>query len=514
MSGTTTNARRPPLSLTVLGAVAAFTALIPLVYVLLRVFSGGLESFELLLERPRLPSLILNTLALASTVTLSAVLIGLPSAYLLSRVRIPARYIWMTFASLPLAVPSYLAAYGLLAAIPTLQGFWASWLVLTAVTTPYVTLPVAAALRAGTTDFDDLSRSLGTSAWRALIPGTWHQIRGATLAGALLVFLYTIADFGGVALFRFPVLTTAIFQAYGSSYDRNYAALLSLFLIVLAGIIVLLERKARGKMLSTAAHSAHGRLRLSTLNRKHQWLFVPLTFPAIVAAFIPVSFMLIRMTEVGALSAVEWDDVALSTLNTIVLSAGGATLGLLLALPIGILAGRYRSRTVTLIESVGYLPLALPGIVVGLALVFFSLSTIPALYQTAVLLACAYGLLFMPKAIGSVRSAVMRIPSSLEDVASTLGYTPMQRLRNVYWPLTQSSLFVAWMLIAVTAMKELPATLMLRPTGMETLATALWAKTDVASYGAAAPYALMLVIVASVPAVFLSRADRRMEQET
>ena len=81
----------------------------------------------------------------------------------------------------------------------------------------------------------------------------------------------------------------------------------------------------------------------------------------------------------------------------------------------------------------------------------------------------------------------------------------------MYWPLTRSSLFVAWVVIAVTAMKELPATLMLRPTGMDTLATVLWAKTDVASYGAAAPYALMLVIVASIPAVFLSRADRRVE---
>jgi iron(III) transport system permease protein len=392
-----------------------------------------------------------------------------------------------------------------------LQGLWASWLVLTAVTTPYVTLPVASALRAGTTDFDDLSRSLGAPAWKALGPGTWHQIRGATLAGALLAFLYTIADFGGVALFRFPVLTTAIFQAYGASYDRNYAALLSLFLIVLAVVIVLLERKARGRMLSTSARSAGGRLRLVAITKTNRWLFIPLVLPALIAAVIPISFMVIRMFDVGALSAVEWDKLAQATLNTVGLSLGGATLGLLLALPIGILAGKYRSKIVTLIESVGYLPLALPGIVVGLALVFFSLSAVPVLYQTAFLLACAYGLLFMPKAIGSVRSSVMRIPSSLEDVSSTLGYSPMQRLRNVYWPLTRSSLFVAWLLIAVTAMKELPATLMLRPTGMDTLATVLWAKTDVASYGAAAPYALMLVIVASIPAVFLSRADRRVE---
>lgn len=505
------NIRRPPLWLTVVGAIAAFTALIPLIYLVQRAFGEGFESLLLLLERPRVPLLLWNTLSLAGAVTLAATLIGIPSAYVLSRINIPRRKMWMVIATAPLAVPSYLAAYGLLAAIPTLQGFWASWLVLTAVTTPYVTLPVAAALRGGTTDFDDLSRSLGVPAWKARLPGTWHQIRGATLAGALLAFLYTIGDFGGVALFRFPVLTTAIHQAYGASFDRNYAAVLSLLLIALALVIVYFEGKARGRLLGRRGNSTRSRLRLDTLNSRNVWLLVVLAVPTFVGVVIPIMVMIIRMFDVGAWSELEVGRLLAATGNTIGLSVGGATMGLLLALPIGILAGRYKTRFVSAIESVGYLPLALPGIVVGLSLVFFALTTVPALYQTAFLLACAYGLLFMPKAIGSVRNSVTAIPSSLEDVSSTLGYNPLQRLVNVYWPLTRTSLFVAWLLIAVTAMKELPATLMLRPTGMDTLATMLWAKTDVASYGAAAPYALMLVLVASIPAVALSRADRPAE---
>ena len=236
-----------------------------------------------------------------------------------------------------------------------------------------------------------------------------------------------------------------------------------------------------------------------------------LAVPTVVGAVIPIMVMIIRMFDVGAWAELEVGRLLAATGNTIGLSVGGATIGLLLALPIGILAGRYKTRFISAIESVGYLPLALPGIVVGLSLVFFALTTVPVLYQTAFLLACAYGLLFMPKAIGSVRNSVTAMPSSLEDVSSTLGYNPLQRLVNVYWPLTRTSLFVAWLLIAVTAMKELPATLMLRPTGMDTLATMLWAKTDVASYGAAAPYALMLVLVASIPAIALSRADRPAE---
>jgi iron(III) transport system permease protein len=307
------------------------------------------------------------------------------------------------------------------------------------------------------------------------------------------------------------VLTTAIHQAYGASFDRNYAAVLSLLLIALALVIVFFESKARGRLLGRKGNTTRSRLRLDAVNSRNWWLLVVLAVPTVVGAVIPIMVMIIRMFDVGAWAELEVGRLLAATGNTIGLSVGGATIGLLLALPIGILAGRYKTRFISAIESVGYLPLALPGIVVGLSLVFFALTTVPVLYQTAFLLACAYGLLFMPKAIGSVRNSVTAMPSSLEDVSSTLGYNPLQRLVNVYWPLTRTSLFVAWLLIAVTAMKELPATLMLRPTGMDTLATMLWAKTDVASYGAAAPYALMLVLVASIPAIALSRADRPAE---
>ena len=137
--------------------IAALVAIIPIGFLVLRAFSGGGESFFALLERPRLPLLIGNSIALAATVTLGSLALGLPSAYLLARVRIPLRAFWMVVAALPLAIPSYLAAYGLLAAFPGMQGFGASWLVLTMVTVPLITLPVASALQSSTTDFDDVA---------------------------------------------------------------------------------------------------------------------------------------------------------------------------------------------------------------------------------------------------------------------------------------------------------------------------------------------------------------------
>ena len=181
---------------------------------------------------------------------------------------------------------------------------------------------------------------------------------------------------------------------------------------------------------------------------------------------------------------------------------------MLLALPIGVLAARYRGRLVRTVESVGYLALGLPGIVVGLSLVFFSLAVLPALYQTAVVLAFAYGVLFMPKAIGAIRSSTAQVPTSLEEVSRTLGYGRLHTWWLVTARLARPGIAAGALLVAVTAMKELPATLLLRPTGTDTLAVELWARTDVSAYGAAAPYAAALILVAAVPAFLLSGAGR------
>ncbi|GAB2819000.1 iron ABC transporter permease [Alpinimonas psychrophila] len=502
--------QRLPRPLVAVAAVAALVAVIPVGYLLVRAFAEGGESFLSLLERPRLPLLIGNSLGLAITVTFSALAIGLPSAFLLSRVRIPLRAFWMVIAALPLAVPSYLAAYGLLAAFPTMQGFAAAWLVLTMVTVPYITLPVASALQSATTDFEDVARTLGRSPFSALLSGSWHNVRTPALAGSLLVFLYVISDFGGVALFRFPVLTTAIYQAYGASYDRNLAAVLSLILITLAIIIVFGERLARGKARTrNVSRLTVGRTRISDLHPRLTPLFAVLSFPAFAVVVIPVTVMLLRMFSAEALASLDPARLWSATVNTLILSLGGALVAVALATPIALLAARYGGRLVGAIESAGYLPLALPGVVVGLSLVFFALGTAPALYQTTFLLALAYGFMFLPKAIGGIRSRVAAIPSSLNDVSRTLGYTPLQSWRSVTGPLSRPGFLLGGLLVMVTAMKELPATLMLRPTGMDTLATLLWSRTDVASYGAAAPYALMLIVLAAIPAFLLSQSDRR-----
>ena len=506
--------RNPSRLLLALAIAACAIAAIPLVYLFVRVGSTGIDDAISVLARPRTPLLLVNTIALALSVTATAVAIGLPTAFVLTRSRLKAKAVWMTLAALPLAMPSYLAAYGWLAAIPSINGGVAAWAVLSLVTVPYVTLPVAAALRVSSPGLDDVARTLGRGAWRSFWLGTWPQIRPATLAGALLVCLYSLSEFGAVSLLRFPVLTTAIQQAYGSSFNRNYASVLASVLVLLALLVVLAEQLARGRA-ARQFGSVRGAARRSDIHLG--WFAVPaaglLALVPLLGVGVPVGALFSRLLSAETVRELDAAEIVSATVNTLTLSIGGALIAVLLALPIGALAARHSGRIVRLIEGAGYLALGLPGIVVGLSLVFFSLAVVPALYQTVFVLAFAYGVLFMPKAIGAIRSSSAQVPVSLEEVARTLGYGRLHTWWLVTARLARPGIMAGALLVAVTAMKELPATILLRPTGVDTLATELWSRTDVSEYGSAAPFAALILLVAAVPAFLLSGARRGRPEE-
>jgi iron(III) transport system permease protein len=198
-----------------------------------------------------------------------------------------------------------------------------------------------------------------------------------------------------------------------------------------------------------------------------------------------------------------------AAVTTAGVSLMGAVLAVLLAFPVAILAARYRGRRIAMLETAAYSGHALPGVVVGLSLVFLTLSVVPAAYQTVATLAFAYAVLFLPKSIGATRSAVAAVPPVLEQTARTLGRSPFSAWRSTTLAVAWPGVAAGGLLVLLTAMKELPATLMLRPTGLDTLATELWSRTEVAAYGAAAPYALALIALAAVPAWLMSSAMTR-----
>ncbi|MET0910896.1 MAG: ABC transporter permease subunit, partial [Ilumatobacteraceae bacterium] len=182
------------------------------------------------------------------------------------------------------------------------------------------------------------------------------------------------------------------------------------------------------------------------------------------------------------------------------------------ALPIAILSARYPSRLSRSVTGLAYAGHSLPGIVVGLAIVFFGIRLATPLYQRTPMLTFAYVVLFLSLALGAMHNAIAQAPIALDEVARSLGRTQRQAWMAVTLRLAAPGIGVAGALVCLAVMKELPATLLLRPIGTDTLATRLWSHTDASSYAAAAPYAMMIVLVAAIPTAILSRLGSRYER--
>ena len=267
--------------------MALLPALIPPVSLLFQVIGTGTT---LAVPPGRLAELMLNTAMLTVAVTITAVAIGLATAWTTTRVALPFRKGWMTLAALPLVVPSYVAALSLIAATgpsgvivetPTPYGFVGSWLVLSVFTAPLAHLTLIPGLRAIDPATEEAATGLGASRWRVFATVTLPQLKPALVSSGLLVGLYTISDFGAVSLLRYDTFTRAIYTLYRGQIDRRPAATLSLILMALAIVILLVERRYRASVPSslptaTQAAPSAGTLGLATrLPRSRHWLSIP-----------------------------------------------------------------------------------------------------------------------------------------------------------------------------------------------------------------------------------------------
>jgi iron(III) transport system permease protein len=500
----------PPL-LALLATGAAALCAVPLVYLTIRVLSGGPEAIERWLLRERTVELTVTTVALAATVIVGSLLLGVATAWVTTRVRLPAARLWLILAALPLAVPSYVSAFAWVATIPGLSGFWPLAMIMVLACTPYVTLPVAAALRMADQRQSDAARTLGSGPARAFMTVSLPQLWPAAAAGALLVGLYTIADFGAPAMLRVPVLTWAVRASYLVSFDRNAAAALALVLVLLALLLTVGELAARRGVVRRRPAGNVPRARRRTVPAATSVvIMVGLGLVATGSVALPLAALVRRLLLAkGVVAALDWERLTAATVTTLGLGVAGGLAATLVALPLAALAARHPSRLAEALQVLVFVGHGLPGIVVGLALVFTTLALVPIAYQSYAALVFAYVVLFLPKSLAASRGALENVSPTLDLVAQTLG----RSRRRAFWDITVR---LAWpgiaagaLLVMLTVMKELPATLMLRPTGSTTLATTLWDRTAVARYAAATPYAIALVVLAALPAWLLSDRPQR-----
>ncbi|MFM9125415.1 MAG: ABC transporter permease, partial [Actinomycetota bacterium] len=222
-------------------------------------------------------------------------------------------------------------------------------------------------------------------------------------------------------------------------------------------------------------------------------VLLSLVLPLAILAWWAVSLV------ADASLAEQLRDALPAVLNAIGVSAAAAVVCVALALPVAALVARVPGRLPRLIEGVSYVGYALPGIVVGLGLVFLAIRSAPFLYQTAAIIVIAYAVRMLPQAISGARSGWERVDPRFEQAARGMGRGPIDVLARVTLPLAAPGILTGAALVFLTAIKELPATLLLRPNGFETPATLIWQNTAVAQYAAAAVPALILIAVSAVP---------------
>ena len=494
---------RPPLLLVIPGLVTAAVALLPLVYLGVRSFEDGAGVVAEVLLRERTARLLLRSLLLAGAVTAACLAIGVALAWLTVRSDLPGRRVWAVLAALPLAIPTYVAGFAWISLLPDLAGFFGAFVVLTACSYPYVLLPVAAALRRMDPAGEEVARSLGLSPWQAFRRATLPQLRPALAAGGLLVALYTLSDFGAVSIMRFDAFTRVIYTSYRSSFDRTPAAVLGLLLVAVTLVLVWLEARSRGR--ASYSRVGQGNARQGSMSRLGRLRLPALLLPAAVAGLalgVPAAALL-YWTAAGVRGGLPGADLGGAAATSLAFAALGALVTTLLAIPVGVLAARRAGRLPRLLERASWAGHALPGIVVAFSLVFLSVRYAFPLYQRTPVLVLAYAVLFLPLAVGAVHASAAQSPPGLEEVARSTGARPLEVLRRVTLPLAAPGIGAGAVLVFLTCMKELPATLLLQPLGSATLATELWTETGVAAYSAAAPYAAVLVLLSALPTYLL-----------
>ena len=500
--------QRAPVTLVVLGVFAALLALLPIGYLLLRL-ADGYERALAELMRPRTLELGWNTLALTLSVAITALALGFFQAWLTTRTNLPFARAFAVLATLPLAIPSYVLALGYLSIFPSFSGFFPSWITLSVATAPYVFLAVSAAMMRLSPATEEVSRSLGYSRWQTLARITWPQVRPAATASLLLVILYTLSEFGAVSLLRFDTFTRAIYNAYRGSFDRTAAASLALGLVLLTILVILIERRYRGDYLSAPTQPA--RRRKIELGSARIPLALLLLVFAVISVLLPV--LALAGWSVAGSSSANLGELFAALIGSVNVAVFAGVIIGIFAIAISIWNLRYHSKLSALIEGTSWAAHALPAIVVALALVFVGANLLPGIYQTIWLLLAAYVILFLPNALSAVATPLAQVPKSIEQVSRSLGMSRAKTLIRVVLPISAPGIVAGVSLAALTVLKELPATLLLRPTGYETLATELWAATENLAYAQAAPYALALIIIAGAPALLLNAQARKLVSE-
>jgi iron(III) transport system permease protein len=523
--------------------LAALMAL-PVFTILTLALRGGVGAWPHLFTSV-LPGLLLTTVLFCGLCGALALVFGTLSAWLVSFYDFPGRRTLSWMALLPLALPGYVISFVYVDALTfsgplqTTLRQWMGWtspqdywfpeirslpgaaIVLSFALYPYVYLSARAAFLRLPANQIYVSRTLGRTAFRALLEVALPQARTALFIGTVLVVIECLNDIGAATFFGVRTLTIAVYSTWLDLGDLAGAAQLALLLVAALGVLLYVEQQARTRQAITANNSGQ-KVREPLTGVRSALAIAAVVLPMglgfVVPSVLLIKYSLSRFDEafdVSNLSAVA---------SSILLAAMACVLTLAIALALHYAQRRQASTLLTFTTRLASLGYALPGAVLGIGLLvpfgqfdlwFNALSMMLLSWKPGLLLSggvftlvFAYVARFLIIALSNIGDGMAKIPLNLDHVSRTLGRTPFRTFVEIQLPLLKPAMIASCLLVMVDAMKELPATLILRPFDFETLATRVFSLASLGQYESAAIPALAIVVVGLIPVIVLSRSFR------
>lgn len=520
-------------------------ALLLLPFVCLIVLAGlslhaGFDVLQHLLETT-LPVLVVQTgLVCAGVIVLTSTMGVLPAWWVCAH-EFPGRK-WLEWALLlPMAMPSYVIAYAYTDALqysgwiasslrsvfgsqfrlPEIRSLGGAVLVLSFVLYPYVFVMARTAFLGRSPAMLDAARSLGHSASSAFLKVGLPVARPAWVAGLALVLMETLSEYGALSYFGVQTFTTAIFKTWLSLGDRDSAALLALMLLILMLLLIVAESRARGR---AQFYSQQGK-GLAPERKKLKGVQATLVFglsalPVLLGFVLPVCFLLVLLQHVDL--SLNWSRTLKWVWHSALLGCMAATVAIVLAIFLAYVRRQSNAWWVGAVHRLVSLGYGVPGAILAIAILlplsgvdklFWEMNlAVPALTGSVLALVYAYCVRFTSAALQSVDSGLQQVTLHMDESARVLGRSAKQVLWHVHLPVLKGSVATGVLLVVVDVIKELPATLVLRPFDFDTLAVISYQFASDERLAEAAVPALAIVLVALLPIFFLIRQGNRLSR--
>lgn len=519
---------------------------IPILTVVISVFTPAGEVWSHLADTV-LDDYIKNSLLLITGVSAGVILIGVSCAWLITMTEFPGRKIFEWASILPFAIPAYLLAYiytdflditGPLQNMirnvfglgideywfPNIRSVEGAILIMSLAFYPYVYMLARSSFLEQSTTLLEASRIMGYSTWQSFFKVALPVARPGIAAGLALALMETLNDFGTVQYFGVQTFTTGIYRTWFGLGERPAAAQLAAFLLAFIVVLIILERWSRNRISNEKANSTRfKRLNRFELSGKRSALaFIVCFIPVFIGFVVPVILLLEMFFS--NLEVLDFKFIELA-LNSFTVSAITGFLAVLLALLMAYSARLNPNRYVKIFNRISSLGYAIPGsvIAVGVLIPFglfdntidgffrehFGFSTGLLLSGTIFAMIFAYLVRFLSVSYGGVEASMEKITPNMDEAARGLGYRFSKVLRKIHIPMMSGGLLTAALLVFVDVMKELPATLIVRPFNFDTLAVQVYRYASDERLAESAGAALMIVLVGIIPVIIISRTIAR-----